>query len=627
MGKKRQSAWLFLGAIGVVFGDIGTSPLYALQSIFHVSGLEFTPQAISGIISLILWAITIIVTIKYVFLLMRVSNHGEGGIMALVGLVRRTKPSKKHLSLFTVVGLIGISLFFGDGIITPAISVLSAVEGTRLIFPEASPFVLPLALIILAGLFFVQSKGTGTLGRIFGPIMLTWFLVSAAGGLNQILLYPEILASLLPTTALGFVFEYPLQAFVALSAVILAITGAEALYADMGHFGRKPIQFAWLLIIFPALTLTYLGQGALISTHPEMITSAYFLMFPDWLHLPVIVLATIATLIASQAIISGVFSLTWQAIRLGFLPRLRVEHTSRYEFGQIYIPLLNWTMFILVVAIVIGFGSSKNLAAMFGIAVAGTLIVDSIFLLIIMRRLWHTPLFIIFITGLAIVGLELLFLSASSIKLLHGAWVPVVVAIVGFVILSTWYKGHQIIRRERSEEEGSLKDFVNRLHRTKIPRTHGHAVYLGHNSGNAPLALHATLDQLHELHEHVVVVTVQTADIPHVADKSRIVFDALGHPDDNISHLTLQFGYKDIPNVPHALELARKTTKSPELNFNPFTATYFTSATQPLIIHNHRMARWRKKLYIFLDRNADNHTQYFKLPIERTVEMRSYLEL
>lgn len=625
MNKKQQSGWLFIGAIGVVFGDIGTSPLYALQSIFTLSGLALQPSDIRGIISLILWSITLIVTIKYVSLLLRADNHGEGGIMALVGLVRRTKTSKRHLALLTLIGLVGISLFYGDGIITPAISVLAAVEGIGLVLPSAVPFVVPVALLILIGLFLLQAHGTAAIGKLFGPIMIVWFLVSSIGGLLQVIAHPDILAALLPTTALSFIIAHPLQAFIACGAVILAVTGAEALYADMGHFGRKPIAKAWLLLIFPALTLTYLGQGALVSADHSAIVSAYYLMFPSWLHLPVIILATVATLIASQAVIAGVFSLTWQAVRLGFLPRLHIDHTSRYEFGQVYVPLLNWTMLALVIMIVISFGSSKNLAAMFGMAVSGTLIIDGIFLLVIMRKVWHLSWLPIASTAVFIVGLEFIFLAASSIKFIHGAWVPILVAAISLVVLTTWYKGHQIISRRRQEEEGSLLDFVARLRRSKLPRAPGHAVYIGHHAGNAPMALHATLDQLHELHERVAVVTIQTTSTAHVAESQRVVFDGLGHPDDGISHITLRFGYKDIPNIPRALETAR--SKSSEVDFAPETATYFISIVQPTIVHNKRMSLWRKKLYLIMDRNAASSSKYFKLPLDRTIEMRSFIEL
>ncbi len=625
MIKKRHAGWLFVGAIGVVFGDIGTSPLYALQAIFGLSGLTLSAADIQGVISLILWSITLVVTVKYVSLLMRVSNHGEGGIMALVGLVRQTNIKRNRKIWLTLLGLVGISLFYGDGIITPAISVLSAVEGTKLILPAAAPFVVPVTLMILVGLFALQARGTGTIGKLFGPIMIVWFVVSALGGLSQILQHPFILQSLLPTTALSFVIEHPLHSFIAMGAVILSITGAEALYADMGHFGRTPIKRAWLWLIFPALTFTYLGQGALVTMHPEAITSAYFLMFPEWLHLPVIILATCATLIASQAIISGAFSLTWQAIQLGFLPRLTVQHTSRYEFGQVYVPALNWLMLALVIVIVVSFGTSKNLAAMFGMAVSGTLAIDTIFLLFVIWKLWHKPLIAAILAGIVLLGLDLVFLSSSSTKLLHGAWVPVVVAAVGFIVMSTWYKGHTIIARERHRAEGPLLTFVNKLHHRNIIRIPGYAVYLGHNAGNTPLALHESLDQLHELHENVVVVTVETTDQPHVPERSRVIFDGLGHPNDGISHVTLRFGYKDIPNVPKALEIARE--KSSEVNFDPYEATYFTSITQPVVVHNHRMAKWRKMLYVILDRNANNPSDYFRLPLNRTVEMSSFVEL
>jgi KUP system potassium uptake protein len=348
-------------------------------------------------------------------------------------------------------------------------------------------------------------------------------------------------------------------------------------------------------------------------------------LFPPWAQLPVIILATAATLIASQAVITGAFSLTRQAVQLGFAPRLTIRHTSREEIGQVYVPALNWLIAGLVLLIIVAFGTSANLAGAFGMAVSGTLAIDTILLLVIMRRAWHRPFIIVAVTGLLFITIDLLFLSSSASKLLHGAWLPITIALAGFTLLTTWYKGHTIISRERHRAEGTLQSFVTRLHHTHIPRIPGYAVYLGQHIGNAPLALHETLDQLHEVHENVVVVTVQTSDTPHVPERSRVVFDGLGHPDDGISHVTLQFGYKDIPNVPKALEVAR--TKSPEVDFDPYTATYFTSIGQPTIVHNHRMAKWRKLLYLFMDRNANNPSDYFKLPLDHTVEMRSFLEL
>ncbi|MFZ2544669.1 MAG: KUP/HAK/KT family potassium transporter [Candidatus Saccharimonadales bacterium] len=625
MKKHKTSPWLVIGAIGIVFGDIGTSPLYALQAIFGISKLPFSPQDILGAVSLIIWAITIVVTVKYVGLVMRANNNGEGGIMALIALMKRTDISQRKKIYLTLLGLIGVSLFYGDSVITPAISVLSAVEGTKLIAPQLTSYIVPITLVILTGLFWLQSRGTASLGKLFAPIMITWFSVSAIAGGLQIIHHPEILTALLPTTALDFFTSHPFAGFVSMGAVILSITGAEALYADMGHFGRPAISKAWLFFVFPALLLTYLGQGALVINSPHAITSAYFLMFPEWLHIPVILLATIATLIASQAVISGAFSLTRQAVHLGFAPRLTIRHTSREEIGQIYLPALNWILMILVFITVILFGSSSNLAGAFGFAVCGALAVDTIFLMIIMRKTWHYSLIIVIFSAVVFMSIDVLFLTSSLSKLLHGAWFPIIIALLGFTLFTTWYRGHSFINRERQRAEGSLLSFVRKLRRMNIPRIPGYAVYLGHHAGYAPLALHETLDQLRELHENVVVVTVETSDKPHIPERSRVVFDGLGHPDDGISHVTLQFGYKDTPNVPKALELAR--AKSKEVDFDPYEATYFTSVSQPVIVSNHRMPKWRKRLYIFMDRNANNPTDYFRLPLEKTVEMRAFLEL
>lgn len=558
-------------------------------------------------------------------LLMRVDNHGEGGILALVGLIRQTKSSKRALGIYTLIGILGVSLFFGDGVITPAISVLSAVEGLSLVSPAATPFVLPVALVILFGLFLVQSRGTGSLGKLFGPIMILWFIVGGIGGLAQIIQYPEILISLSPLTAVHFFVTNPVPSFFAMGAVILSLTGAEALYADMGHFGKTPIRIGWLALIFPALALTYMGQGAMISLHPESITSAYYLMFPDYLHIPIIVLATLATLIASQAVIAGAFSIIWQATRLNFLPRLTIIHTSRNEYGQVFIPTLNWLMFLIVVGIVLGFGSSTNLAVMFGLAVSGTLLVDSIFLIIIMRKLWRSSYTKITLVIIFILSIEIMFVTSGLSKLLYGAWAALLISGVIFTLMSTWSKGHTLVRTARKRKEVSLEDFVGHLHKSKITRVKGNAVYIGHHSHNAPLALTSTLNELHELHEKVIIVTVKTTDSAHVPESSRAELSELGYSDDGISHLTLHFGFKDIPNVPAALELTRGL--SDEVNFNPHQATYFTSGIQPIVTPNKHMATWRKHLYLFMSRNASYQSDYFHLPTERTIEMKTFIEL
>jgi KUP system potassium uptake protein len=625
MAKSRKSTWLVIGAMGVVFGDIGTSPLYAIQAVFGTSHLQLSQTDIIGVVSLIIWSITIIVTVKYIGLMMRANNNGEGGIMALIALLRRTRLSLHAMAFLTLLGLIGVSLFYGDSIITPAISVLSAVEGGKLIVPDFAPFVITVTVFVLALLFLLQSRGTNRIGHLFGPVMALWFVVSAVAGAVSIAHSPVILSAVLPSSALGFFVTHPAQGFLAMGAVILAITGAEALYADMGHFGRPAISRAWLLIVFPALLLNYIGQGALIIRQPDAVNSSYFLLFPSWAYIPIVLLATAATLIASQSVISGAFSLTRQAVQLGFAPRLTILHTSRDEIGQIYVPTLNWLIAVLVLWIVILFGSSANLAAAYGMAVSGTLIISTILLLILIRKSWRWSYLVIIPLGILFLSVEATFVASGLSKIIHGAWLPIGIAIAGFVMLTTWYKGHTIISRERARAEGTLRAFVQHLRRTHIPRIPGYAVYLGHHVGNAPLALHETLEQLHEMHEKVVVVTVQTSNKPHVPEHSRIIFDGLGHPDDGISHITLQFGYMDTPNVPHALETARD--KSPETAFDPSEVTYFTSISQPVIVRNHRMARWRKALYLFMDRNANNPSTYYKLPLDRTVEMRTFLEL
>ncbi|OGL31360.1 potassium transporter Kup [Candidatus Saccharibacteria bacterium RIFCSPHIGHO2_12_FULL_41_12] len=622
---NKQPRWLIIGALGVVFGDIGTSPLYALQAIFGTSNLSLTPQDITGIISLIIWAVTLVVTIKYIGLIMRANNQGEGGTMALVGLLRQTHLSQKHKVWLSLLGLLGVSLFYGDSIITPAISVLSAVEGTKLIIPELSRFIIPATLVILAGLFILQSRGTGTIGKLFGPIMVLWFVTSGAGGLAHIIQQPAVLTSLLPTTAISFFYLHPLQGFIAMGAVILAVTGTEALYADMGHFGRNPIKRAWLWLVFPALALNYLGQGALIIQNPESIKSSYFLLFPPALQLPVIILATLATLIASQAVISGAFSLTRQAVQFGFAPRIVIKHTSNSQFGQIYIPALNWLIASLVMILVVSFGSSKNLGAAFGMACSGTLIVSSILLLIVMRAIWRQNIVIIACVGTVLLSIDALFVTSTSSKFVHGAWLPIFIAGVSFTLLSTWYKANRIISHERHLMEGTLQKFVTNLHKNPVERVAGHAVYLGQHSGNAPLALHASLEQLHELHENIIIVTVETTNTPHVEQKQRVTVDELGYQDDGISHITLRFGFKDTPNVPKALEMAR--SKSPEANFDPYGASYFISRSKPVIKKNKRLAKWRKYLYLMMDRNSTSPTDFFKLPVNRTIEMRSYIEL
>lgn len=627
MTKQKSSPLHVIPALGVVFGDIGTSPLYALQAAFGLSGLPQAADVTYGIISLILWSIMIVVTVKYVFLMTRADNHGEGGIMALIAKIRALPVAYPWRTGLILLGIIGVSLFYGDSVITPAISVLSAIEGTRLFAPSLGPYIVPISLLVLLFLFLLQARGSGATGRIFGPIMLLWFAVSAIGGLHQIILHPESLIALLPTTALHFAITHPFGAFIAMGAVILAITGAEALYADMGHFGRRPISYAWLLVVFPALILTYLGQGALVTHTPATITSAYFLMFPAWLQLPVTLLATVATVIASQAVIAGAFSITRQAIHLGILPRMSIIHTSDEEAGQVFLPFLNWLIATIVALIVIGFQTSAHLSSAFGFAISGVLAIDTILFLVVVRKAMQQSWWVILLLGILLVPLDAIFLMSSSFKLLHGAWLPMLLCIMSLIIITTWRTGHAIIMHEREIAEGTLDDFVIKLTATPdITRVAGSAVYLGSHPHHAPLALHASVDQLHELHQHVIIVTVRTLDTPHVPLTTRAKFDNPGAKIDGITHVTLRFGFKDSHNIPAALDHLKLPVE--ESGFSADEAIYFVSETKPVIAkRRHQFALWRKYIFASLSRNSANPSDYYHLPSDRTITMTAQLPL
>ncbi len=625
--KKPAVNALALGALGIVFGDLGTSPLYTLQAIFGRHHLSISQASVYGLISVILWSVTIVVTIKYIGFLMRADNHGEGGIMALVALVRRPDNARRRRGLMILLGLTGIALFYGDGVITPAISVLSAVEGVSLSLPGLAWLVIPITVAILLLLFLLQRRGTGSIGKFFGPVMLAWFVVSALGGLGQIIHHPGILRALSPWQAVSFFISHPLGTFLAMSGVILAITGAEALYADMGHFGRRPITRAWLITVFPALLLNYMGQGALITASPAAISSPYFRLFPTGLQLPVVVLATAATLIASQSVIAGVFSLTRQSIHLGFAPRMTIKHTSSEEIGQIYINSLNWVLCAVVILLVLTFRTSANLAGAYGIAVSGTLAIDTFLFLAAMRLSRHWSWSKIAPVALLLLPLDLLFVSSSLSKFIHGGWVPLLIAAVSLLALTTWTKAHRLMNLERERMEGSLDDFANAVHRShQLVRVPGTAVYIGHHGSMAPLALRATLEDLHELHQNVIVVTVLTLGVPHVQAVERVSLDNLGNPDDGISHLTLSFGFKDIPNIPLALESAQDEGKLAK-NFDPHKVSYFVSRSTPATETSQHMSRWCKALFGLMVRNAATPADYYKLPLEHTLEINTYVPI
>ena len=627
--RKKGVTALAVGALGIVFGDIGTSPLYALHAVFGPVGqhLAIDRANVYGVIALVFWSITLVVSIKFVGFIMRADNKGEGGIMALVSLIKSSGLAERRKYLFIFLGLIGVALFYGDSAITPAISVLSAVEGLKVVTPNLDSLILPLTFVILAGLFWIQKYGTNFIGRLFGPVMLVWFVVIALGGGWQIWQHPGILMALSPLQAIAFFVSRPLTAFVAMGAVVLAITGAEALYADLGHFGRPPIARAWFWVVFPALTLCYMGQGALLLHNPAAMANPFILLFPPAVRFSVVLLATLATLIASQSVISGAFSLTRQAVQLDFLPKMLVRHTSDREIGQIYMPFVNLALFVAVTLLVFAFGSSVKLANAYGVAVSGTLAIDTVLFIVVLRSLWQRSRRYVISLAVIFLSVDLLFVTSNLSKIRHGGWFPLALAAVILVLIDTWRRGQRVIRQERKALEGSLQAFVDRIRAMKPPLTRipGQAVYISHHPDRAPLALHATVDELHELSQKVVLVTVTITDSAHVPEEERAVFDNLRYSDDGISHLTLYYGFHDSPNIPRALAALRHT--SPELDFDPEAAAYFISLSKVVRTNRHNLPRWRKSIYSLMARNALSTTDYYKLPVEKTVEMRSLIKL
>ena len=623
---------LAVGALGVVFGDIGTSPLYTVQTVFNPSDphpVKVSHDSIFGIISLIFWSVTIIVTVTYVLLVMRADNDGEGGIMALIALIRRRAlpGGRRAKAVLAALGIFGASLFFGDSMITPAISVLSAVEGVKVAAPSVSDLVIPITVVIIVVLFLVQRLGTGAVGRLFGPVMAVWFTVLGVLGVRGIAAHPVILEALSPSYAIAFLVGHFGTAFFSLTAVVLAVTGAEALYADMGHFGRPPIRRAWLLVVFPACILNYLGQGALILGHPATISNPFFLLAPGWARLPMVFLATVATVIASQAVITGAFSVAHQAARLGYLPRLRIQYTSEQIMGQIYIPWINWLLLVSVLALVLAFRSSAALAYAYGTAVTGTITITTLLFFYYARHQWRTPLWIVLAGGGALIAIDLLFLAANLTKLVHGAWLPLLIGITAFTILTTWQRGRELVTLERVREEGPLPAFIDQLHAMKPPlhRVPGTAIFLNRGKATAPLALRANVEHNEILHEHVLILSIETTPAPHVPAEERLQIDDLGYKDDRIIHVTARFGYMDQTNVPGLVPLIRGAAIESPLHDDRLS--YFVSRIELVQGNTPGMSRWRKHLFIATSRITADAAEYFGLPRERTVIMGSRIEL
>jgi KUP system potassium uptake protein len=626
--RKTAGAALTLGALGVVFGDIGTSPLYALQTVFSADhhSIKATEASVYGVISLVFWSITMIVSVKYVTFIMRADNKGEGGIMALIALVEGISLRGRWTKMALVaLGIFGASLFYGDGMITPAISVLSAVEGLKVASPSLESLVIPVTLVILTLLFAIQRFGTGAVGKLFGPVMAVWFAVLAVSGVGKIADEPAILKALSPSYAVEFFANHPGTAFIGLGSVVLAVTGAEALYADMGHFGRSPIRRAWFLFVFPALTLNYLGQGALILSSPKAISNPFFLLVPPWAQMPMVLLATAATVIASQALITGAFSVTRQAVQLNFLPRLTIRHTSREEEGQVYAPGVNAVLFVGVVAIVLGFGSATSLASAYGTAVTGTFVITTLLFFVVVHALWRKPLWMTLLGAGTFLVIDLAFFTANLPKVPHGGWLPLAIALVVFTVLSTWQRGRAIVTRNRIEEEGPLGEFVEEVRAANIYRAPGTGVFLNANRETTPLALRAMFEHLRVLHESVVIISIETLRVPHVPPKRRVVCDDLGYEDDGISHVTAQIGYQDSADVPDLLRLSVEAGLESDIDVE--TPSYFLSQITIIPTEKGGLARWRKKLFVAISRNSSSPVEYFHLPDHRTVTMGSHIEL
>ncbi|MEO7494591.1 MAG: potassium transporter Kup [Massilia sp.] len=620
--KKSSLAALTLAAVGIVYGDIGTSPLYTLKTIFDPEhGLALNGANLIGVVSLIFWGLTMIVSLKYVTLVLRADNRGEGGIMALMALALNsvTKYSGWHYPLM-LIGVFGATMFYGDSVITPAISVLGAIEGLEVAAPGLSRYVVPLSIVVLVTLYSVQRRGTAGIGRWFGPVMLVWFFALAAMGVINIAKAPQILAALNPLHAFEFMFRNRYIAFVALGAVVLAFTGAEALYADMGHFGKKPIRAAWFMVCFPALALNYLGQGGLLMSDPGAADNPFFHQLGAWSIYPLVVLSTMAAVIASQATISGTFSMTKQAIALGLLPRMRVLHTSESEIGQIYIPAVNWLQLGVVLIAVIGFGSSDKLAGAYGIAVTATMFATTILTFFVTRYRWHLPLALCFgATGFFII-MDIMLFSASTLKLFHGGWFPLLLGAVLFTIMMTWKRGRELVFENLQKHAIPLEDFLGSLFVAPPTRVYGTAIFLRGESDGVPHALLHNLSHNKVLHERVVFLTVHMREVPWVPLNEQTQVTVLGH---NCFQLNIEYGFKDEPDIPAIMAQCERHG----LPFEMMETSFFIARQTVISAPGGGMAPWREHLYVAMSRNARGAADYYQIPSNRVIELGTQVEI
>jgi KUP system potassium uptake protein len=619
--SKSSLAALTLGAIGVVYGDIGTSVLYAVKEVFGSGHVAFTPDNVFGILSIFFWTLTVIVSIKYVALVLRADNNGEGGLVAMLALASQAvKGSPRLRRALLLIGIFGTCLFYGDGVITPAISVLSAVEGLEVVSPAFKKYVVPLTLIILFGLFAVQKRGTSGIGKFFGPITLVWFAAIGVLGAAHIASNPTILWALSPHYALGFMWTNPGTTFIILGAVVLCVTGGEALYADMGHFGKRPIRLAWFSVVMPALTLNYFGQGALLLKNPDAVKNPFFMMAPDWALVPMVVLATLASVIASQALISGAFSVTKQVIQLGYLPRLQIQHTSVKEAGQIYIPFVNWGLFVAIVLAVVMFKSSSNLAAAYGIAVCTDMLITTILTFFVIRYHWKYPVVLcIAATGFFFV-VDLAFWASNLLKLFEGGWFPLAIGGAVFVLMGTWKDGRTLLADKLRADAIDLKDFLESVFISPPTRVAGTAVFLTADAGAVPNALLHNLKHNKVLHETNLFVSVRSHEVPWIGLDRRVQIEPLGH---NCWQVVLHFGFKNDPDVPEALAQIRNQG----CTFDNMTTSYFLSRDTVIPTMGQGMAPWREKLFAQMHHNASAAADFLKLPNNSVVELGSKIEI
>jgi KUP system potassium uptake protein len=618
---KSSLAALTLGAIGVVYGDIGTSVLYAMKEVFGSGHVAFTPDNVFGILSIFFWTLTTIVSVKYVLLVLRADNNGEGGLVAMLALASMAVKDKPALrSKMMLVGIFGTCLFYGDGVITPAISVLSAVEGLEVVSPGLKRYVIPLTLFILFGLFFVQKNGTSGIGKFFGPITVVWFAVIAALGVYHIVDHPEILWALSPHHALRFMFTEPEVTFLILGAVVLCVTGGEALYADMGHFGKKPIRLAWFAVVMPCLVLNYFGQGALLLADPEAVKNPFYMMAPDWLLVPLVGLATAATVIASQALITGAFSVTKQVVQMGFLPRLQVLHTSVRDTGQIYIPLVNWGLFAIIVLAVAMFKSSSNLAAAYGIAVCTDMLITTVLTFFVIRYSWKYPLWLCLASTSFFFLVDITFWASNLLKLVEGGWFPLLIASVIMLLMLTWRDGRAILYEKRQADALELRSFLEAVFMAPPLRVEGSAVFLTSGKGSVPNAMLHNLKHNKVLHKQNLFVNVQNHEVPWIAEDQRLEVDALGN---DCWQVVVHYGFKDDPDVPGALsKLGDMGCK-----LEPMSTSYFLSRDSIVPTVGAAMSEWREKLFSQMHLNASSAADFLNLPSNSVVELGSKIEI